>query len=144
MNVPHDELDAWAVRCMNINGAILHALNKVRQPEPTAEQLHSAFFQLSEAQAQTAKLWRALERAGATNPIQTPRPTSSPKLLMLELLTSPANRRLLDALREVRDAAEAVDRERGYWPDSMAEAFADFVIETEREIYGPHGTSGAE
>lgn len=95
-------------------------------------------------QAHTAKLWRALERAGAANPIQTQRPASSPKLLTLGLLTSPANRRLLDALRQAHGAAKAVDRERGYWPDGMAESFADFVIETEREVYGPQETNRAE
>ena len=57
----------------------------------------------------------------------------------LNLLDTPANRRLLEALREAHEAAIAVDRERGYGQDGPAQDLEDMVAKTKTEIYGAEG-----
>jgi hypothetical protein len=61
----------------------------------------------------------------------------------LDLLDTPANRRLLAALEVAWTAAREVDYERGYGDDGPAQDLEDWVAGTKEEIYGPAG-SGRE
>ena len=59
----------------------------------------------------------------------------------LHLLDTPANRRLLEALREAHAAALEVDRERGYGEEGViSQDIENLLSEVQLEVYGPSGT----
>lgn len=83
---------------------------------------------------------QALAALGATPPSGAGRR----ELLPLELLNTPASRRLLEALGGALEAARAVDEERGWVdPDSGPCGLSDLVgglfVELRREVEGARG-----
>ena len=129
MQVENEELARWArfadrVRCQALSLGRLVSAGKVTDARKAASELH-----LEAAQTLTA-----MELAGAEIPTYLPPMPEIP----LDLLTSPANRRLYRALQDAADAAHTVDEERGRsigWADFIE----DKLARVEREIYGAVG-----
>ncbi|HZO87140.1 MAG TPA: hypothetical protein VFB38_02290 [Chthonomonadaceae bacterium] len=147
MNVPQEELNAWAQAALHVNGLLLAAQDALRRGDVT-----EAGEKLTQARQVNWTQEKRLVRAGADDPIaaraqaleqeMTTEEVSTlpqPQETSLALLTSPANRRLLEALRAAQEAAEAVDRERGDWPEGLAEVLAEYVAQVELEVHGPKG-----
>ncbi len=82
-----------------------------------------------------------LEAHGADTPYTNTPPTTGidPHNVPLELMTSPANRRLLGALQEAHAAALAVDQERGWEGDGLADMVSDWLHAVEQEVHGAIG-----
>ncbi len=78
------------------------------------------------------------ERAGAAPPGEL-----QPPSMGLNMLNTPANRRLARALRAAYQAAVEVDRERGYQKPSepeegpTARSLIDLLVRVEEEVCGP-------
>jgi hypothetical protein len=129
MQVENDELDGWAlvvdgIRCQTLNLTVLVMGGRRLQAREVAQGMH----------LEAARLLAGMELAGATLPPYLPPMRDVP----LELLTSPANRRLYRALREALDAVRDVGRERGHEVPYCG-VIADTLNRVEREVYGPQG-----
>lgn len=79
------------------------------------------------------------EEEAANGPLPSISLESAGLHVPLQLLDTPANRRLLRALEEAHEAALAVDHERGYGEDGPAQDLENMVCETREEIFGPAG-----
>jgi hypothetical protein len=83
---------------------------------------------------------RRLIAMGASRPGK-PAPVDT---LPLELLDTPATRRLVEALETAASAAADVDRERGWIdadgePSGIGETLAGLLYQWRRDVYGPSG-----
>ena len=79
-----------------------------------------------------------LVEAGAAHPQQhLRRERGDPTAVPLHLLDTPANRELLRCLLLTREAAQAVDKERGHDGDGFAEVIEHFAAQVQTEIHGP-------
>jgi hypothetical protein len=163
MNLSQDDLNALAISAFKTNTALLKAQDAFRRGDQAG-----VGERLSEAQKQNAHTWRSLERHGADDPYPKVAPerhaaglaflkeleeedrragrTTSPAPNPLSDLTrmdSPANRRLLDALKVAQAAARDVELERGE-EAALSESLADMAALVEAEVCGPMGLRGME
>ncbi len=97
--------------------------------------LDARLYSLREAAAGVAVTLR--DRYGASPGNGASRPPDVP----LELLDTPANRRLARILEEAVEAAKAVDRERGYGDDGPAGVLEMYAEQVRTEVHGPAGVS---
>jgi len=133
MEVPGSELDAWAraaARLRNGAGKMVGLL-----AAGDREECRQVAVDLCVA---AGELLSRLERAGA-EPTDDRLRDSVEKDVPLELLTSPTNRRYRDTLRQAWEAAVAVDKERGWFPDGEADFVEDLLARVELEVEGPVG-----
>lgn len=144
MNVPLEELNAWAERVHRVNGNLLRAMDAARRGDAEAAGEYAAMVQRS-----LNGLRHALVRAGANDPMLEARrelleqaraagmPAMEREETPLELLSSPTSQAYARAMREAAELAVAVDKERGWWPDGPAETVCDWADGAEFEAFGP-------
>jgi hypothetical protein len=130
MNIPQDDLDALARLAEGIRSGGLEVVSlilrgKYEQARDKATELH----------IDGAQILTKLHEAGAMLPSSLPQSDGVP----LDLLSTPANRRLAAALREAHEAAREVDQERGYSEHVREQAVEDLLAVVEMEVRGPLG-----
>jgi hypothetical protein len=117
--------------------SILEAQGALMQGDPD-----EARFHVDEANEAAQNLFLLLRDAGANVPGA---PASAP--IPLELLDTPATRRLLDALQYAVECAQTVDRERGWTMDGTAsgegigltDSVGDVYERFRQQVEGPRG-----
>jgi hypothetical protein len=129
VNVDQATLDRAAGNCH----AMHLELNRMRQVATRAGVVNVA-EQLDAVRARAWYTMRELIEAGASDP--TGRLAAIAPNVPLQLLDSPANRRLLNALLEAHEAALEVDRERGI-EDGFADVIEHFAAGVQTEVHGP-------
>lgn len=122
--VPQATLDGWArvANRLRFLSGKLHAANVGKPGEDV----------LSEMAEKSATLTVSLRDAGATPPIGIP----STPVVALAMLDTPASRKLARLLREAVEAAQEVDRERGYDEPVIAGHLEDMAARHEAEAFG--------
>ena len=131
MNVEQDALEALARSFLRIHQGNARAAAALRQGNT-----EDAARDVEEARGIAWRGMQAAIRAGATRPPELPMRRRETTLAQM---TSPANRRLLAALRAAVEAAEEVDRERGDYPDGFAEVLGHYAATIAQEVHGPEG-----
>jgi len=144
MNVPQEELDRWAQMTEAITDAsrgIIYALQAVENV--TAEELHAVVSEAWRLLSTANRLQKHLLQAGAADPspyadMDRDRALSVP----LASLSSSANRRLAELLREAAAVAAQVEDERGIKGDDrvLSDTLELYAEATEQECYGPAGS----
>ena len=132
MNVPQQTLDGWRAAVERLRNQVFAARRSARAGNGAA-----AVDTLDRAHDEVITLGVSLDQAGAQRPDTLRRPTPVP----LEMLSTPANRRYLDALEEAHRRALAVDAERyGEGEDGPAAGMIELLVsETREEVFGPVG-----
>lgn len=135
MNVPQDDLNTQARAFLRIHQANADAAQLLRRGDVDGAQ--------TALEAGRGIAWRSMQaavRMGAERPAElAPR-----REISIFQMDTPANRRLLDILREVVRAAEERDKETGDYPDGIAEILAHFAAGVAEEVEGPARTAGRE
>lgn len=129
MNVPQEKLDALRALAKQAKDATYNA--RIAAPARRGEYLEQAGHLC-------AQLETRLGDAGAMPPEGSPLPLSVP----LELLSTPANRRYAEKLREAWEAGLAVDRERygeKIGTDGCAQIIEMVLADVEQECFGAVG-----
>ena len=130
-DVSRDEINGWAQTCLRIcedTATASLAARRARRQETCAA--------LAEAHARAWRLMKALVEAGAVHPVEKRlfEHSTGPGISALELLDTPANWRLLDALMDAHQAALEVDRERGEHATGLAEVLEHFAVRVAEEV----------
>lgn len=134
--VEQEALDAWARFAEAVRVGALNIRSDV-----ACSRREKAQEALTDLHLQGAAALVSLHAAGALLPAG--RRSAEP--VPLDLLDTPANRRLARALREAYEAAVEVDRERGTFdPDEpmdgpTAAPIVELLAAVELEVYGPTG-----
>ncbi len=131
MEVSREELERLARFVDKARHDALEIRSLVRVGELVAAEETALALHVEGAHVKT----RMRDQLGITADESPARPPDVP----LEMLDSPANRRLARLLREAYEAAVEVDKERGTWPDGRADGVADLAAAVELEVYGPAG-----
>ncbi|HLK55293.1 MAG TPA: hypothetical protein VKU00_01935 [Chthonomonadaceae bacterium] len=142
MNVPQEELDRWAQTAENLSGAAMGIVYALQAENVTPQRLHAALSEAWRLQGQANRLRKHLMQAGAADPspyadLNRERALAVP----LASLSSPANRRLAELLREAATVAAQVEDERGIKGDDrvLSDTLDIYATATEQECYGPAG-----
>jgi len=134
--VPQRLLDMWARTCHDIYAD----LTRVEAALLHRNDVHGARESLHPAREDVWHTMQSLIRAGAERPGEV-----GERSVSLPQLTSAANRRLMDSLREAVDAAEATDAERGRTaPSGRTERLRLLLEAVETEVLGPVGAERGE
>jgi hypothetical protein len=139
VNIPVEDLNAWAQKAHRTNGHLLRILTDLQ-----AGRTEAAMQTVWNAQHVNHLLLRALVRAGADQPGRDRSDESAPSTeTPLELLSSPAAQRFAAALRETAKACREMEAERGI-EDGLTEMYDDYADAAEMEVFGPVGLRGME
>ncbi len=134
MYVDQNELDAWARGMEAANANVTRADAMLQRGE-----VDQARDYLNRVQEANWYLLQKMLRGGADRPVRLQSSAEVP----VELLDTPATRRLLALLRQAQEAGAAVDRERGWTQDGepcgWAEAVARLAFPLALEVEGPQG-----
>ena len=143
MNVPQEELDRWALTAESLTDATRGIVYTLQAEHVTPEKLHGALSEAWKILSIANRLQKHLLQAGAADPspyadLYRDRALSVP----LASLSSPANRRLAELLREAATVAAQVEDERGIIGDDrvLSDTLSIYAEATEQECYGPKGT----
>jgi hypothetical protein len=131
VNVPDEELNRWADVGLRVANLLVSAQDAFRADRP-----EDAKTCVDDAHARLWRLIKAMVRAGASEPRERPAPSYD---VPLELLMSETSQEYARALRRAAELAEAVDKERGWFPDGPAEIVSDWAEEAEFQAFGPKG-----
>lgn len=146
MKIDVDTLTGWARLSSQTNGKVNRAFFQLSQEANPSARVEAALALVTEAQGLNNRLYRELQRAGADDP-DPPRPglpTSEEDGLSLAQMTSAANKRLAQLLRETAEVASIVEAERGE-DGGLSEILTGYAEARELEVYGPVGLrEGAE
>lgn len=130
MNVPQQSLDAWPRTCERLRGVLLEARDCLMSghTEPALELIEFAYVAVM-------ILGNKMQQAGADRPESLPIPPEIP----LPLLSSRANRRYVQTLRQAYDDGLGVDRERGWGEEGPAQILKMLLTDVEMQVFGPQG-----
>lgn len=130
MNVDQEALNEMARAFQRI-----HTLNAEAQMQLRRRNPETAAEALEQSRSLAWLHMQAAIRAGADSPDTLPR--NPPTLTELARMDTPANRRLLAALREATAAAVERDKETGHYPDGIAEGLGHITASIAEEVEGP-------
>ncbi len=136
MKIELSQLNQWAELSQQTNDRLVRLMFLLGRPDVTPANLQEASGQATEGQGLNNRLLQELLRAGAKDPI-TPRAglPKRPDGPGLALMTTPANRRLAQLLRETAQAAADVEAERGE-DGGLSEILTGYAEQAEMEVYG--------
>lgn len=128
MNIAQEDLDTLARAFVRIHRTNADAAQLLR-----AGDVAGAQNAIEEGRGLAWRSMQAAVRAGADRPAELP-PVRETSLYQLD---TPANRKLLYALRVAVDAAIDRDKETGDYPDGFAEVLGHFANGVADEVEGP-------